>query len=144
MITDGVTMPGGVGYDDSYGPTIAGPEADPSQYPSAPMGSPGAPADDSPENLLPPGGVEGGTGEQPGSAVTPNDASYPTPQPAYSSQPYGTAGIPQYAAPRPYSPTRQPVYMRNASRPNNPQPTGGAVSSPGQGGLIGPVGYDPQ
>jgi hypothetical protein len=53
------------------------------------------------------------------------------------------AGAQPYTAPRPYSPPYQPVYMRNAPIPNNPQP---AVSRPaaaqGQSGLIGPVGYD--
>lgn len=42
-----------------------------------------------------------------------------------------------------YSPPRHPVFLRNATRPNNPQhaPAVGQ-QQPGQSGLIGPVGYD--
>jgi pilus assembly protein CpaC len=54
-------------------------------------------------------------------------------------------GAPVYTAPRPYSPQRQPVFMRNASRPYNPQPSGVQPSPPQrENSLIGPVGYDLQ
>jgi hypothetical protein len=50
---------------------------------------------------------------------------------------------PTYTAPRAYSPQRQPVFMRNATRPYNPQ-TQRAQPAPqrAENGLIGPVGYD--
>jgi hypothetical protein len=53
--------------------------------------------------------------------------------------------VPQNPVTRPYVPPREPVYMRNAPVPNNPQGGRGASqSTPGQSGLIGPVGYDIQ
>jgi hypothetical protein len=66
-------------------------------------------------------------------------------QPAGSQPTAGQGGMPQYTAPRPYSPQRQPVFMRNATKPYNPQPQ--AVQPADQqreNGLIGPVGYDVQ
>jgi hypothetical protein len=52
-------------------------------------------------------------------------------------------GAPTYTAPRPYSPQRQPVFMRNASKPYNPQPAGAQSAAPkAPGSLIGPIGYD--
>jgi hypothetical protein len=59
--------------------------------------------------------------------------------------PYWSASRPQYTAPRPYSPVRQPVFTRNASNPNNQAPAGVRTAArPGQSGLFGPVGYDQQ
>jgi pilus assembly protein CpaC len=53
--------------------------------------------------------------------------------------------VPQYTAPRPYSPQRQPVFMRNASRPYNPQAQPAQPAAPQrENSLIGPVGYDVQ
>jgi hypothetical protein len=52
------------------------------------------------------------------------------------------AARPNYTASRPYNPPRQPVFLRNASRPNNPQPA--ATQPATENGLIGPVGYDNQ
>jgi hypothetical protein len=53
--------------------------------------------------------------------------------------------MPQYTAPRPYSPQRQPVFMRNAIKPYNPQPQAGQpAAQQRENSLIGPVGYDVQ
>ena len=65
-----------------------------------------------------------------------NEASTYRDRPGYAIQP-------QYTAPRPYSPTHQPVFVRNASSPNNPQPSAEtAPAGVGENGFIGPVGYD--
>jgi hypothetical protein len=57
----------------------------------------------------------------------------------------GPGAEPVYTAPRPYSPQRQPVFMRNASRPYNPQQPGVQPAAPQrENSLIGPVGYDVQ
>ncbi|HEX3599648.1 MAG TPA: pilus assembly protein N-terminal domain-containing protein [Lacipirellulaceae bacterium] len=54
-------------------------------------------------------------------------------------------GTPMYTTPRPYSPQRQPVFVRNASRPYNPQvPSAQPAAALQQNGLIGPSGYDVQ
>jgi pilus assembly protein CpaC len=148
LITDGVTMPGGVGYDNAYGPPMDAPlpTGDPSQLQTAPMDSTGQPAASAPDDLQLPTSGEPAEATQPSDGTaTPGEANYLTPPPTYTSQSQGAAGLPLYTAPRPYSPPRQPVFMRNASRPFNPQPgVGGAASGPVQGNLIGPVGYDPQ
>ena len=66
-------------------------------------------------------------------------------QPAYSQPGLGQGTVPQYTAPRPYSPQRQPVFMRNATRPYNPQPSiAQPTAQPRESSLIGPVGYDVQ
>jgi pilus assembly protein CpaC len=147
LITDGVTMPGGVGYDNAYGPPMDAPvpTGDPNQIQSAPMET-GQPAGNPPDDLQLPTSGEPAEATQPSDGTaTPGEANYLTPPPTYTSQSQGAAGLPMYTAPRPYSPPRQPVFMRNASRPNNQQPgVGGAASGPVQGNLIGPVGYDPQ
>jgi hypothetical protein len=73
---------------------------------------------------------------------TPNSGSYyPSTQPndAYTLPANGSAQSPAYTMPRSYTPQRQPVFMRNASRPNNPQ----SQQAPArENSLIGPVGYD--
>jgi hypothetical protein len=57
----------------------------------------------------------------------------------------GPGARPAYTASRPYNPPRQPVFLRNASRPNNPQQaTSRQTAAPGENGLIGDVGYDNQ
>jgi pilus assembly protein CpaC len=76
---------------------------------------------------------------------TPNSGSYyPSSQPAdaYTPPANGSAQTPAYTAPHTYSPLRQPVFMRNASRPNNPQAQQTAQAR--ENALIGPVGYDVQ
>ncbi len=79
----------------------------------------------------------------------PNGASYlpaDVPTSSYSAVPAnGPAASPVYTVPRPYSPTRQPVFVRNASRPNNPQQLQWQqVAPPRENSLIGPIGYDLQ
>jgi pilus assembly protein CpaC len=121
VITDGVDISGGVGYDDSELPAVE------------PSASPGdAPAGDPAELSLP--------AESP-----PDGARYVPSQPNYGAEYTPTMSNPQTTAPTPYSPPRQPVFMRNASRPNNPHHAAGnpQVRS-AQNTLIGPVGYDVQ
>jgi pilus assembly protein CpaC len=66
-------------------------------------------------------------------------------EPAADDGAISQGGAPLYTTPRPYSPQRQPVFMRNASRPYNPQsPSAQPAAAPRQGALIGPVGYDVQ
>ena len=80
----------------------------------------------------------------PPQAPQPSDATYFNPFTPTAPQ-VGQGGMPVYTAPRPYSPQRQPVFMRNASRPYNPQSQHTQPDSQqGQSGLIGPVGYDVQ
>jgi pilus assembly protein CpaC len=125
IISDGVPMQGGTGYDESYSPT-----------PLPPTGQP-MPVD----NSMP---AEG--------SMEPDEMSLPAPAesqplpPQASSPAAGSdsrfAGV-EYTAPRPYSPTRAPVFVRNASSPNNPTTASNpGPSASGSGGLIGPIGYD--
>jgi pilus assembly protein CpaC len=130
IITDGQAMPGGVGYDDSTQPIEVQP-ADPNAVPAGPMPEGTAPAD----LPLPPQGE-----------AEPTDGTQYIPQGrGMYDQARGPGARSAYTASRPYNPPRQPVFLRNASRPNNPQP---AVSrqpaAPGENGLIGPIGYDNQ
>ncbi len=62
-----------------------------------------------------------------GEGVQPADGSPPS---ASGQPPYWSASRPQYTAPRPYSPPRQPVFVRNASRPNNPHASEPAAPPP--------------
>jgi hypothetical protein len=73
----------------------------------------------------------------------PGSGTYtPTPQsddlwmPPNGSAQFSPAAAPHYAA------QRQPVFLRNASRPNNPQNQ--QPATPRESSLIGPVGYDTQ
>jgi hypothetical protein len=88
---------------------------------------------------------------------TPNGAYYEPMSRGYTdairpSGPYSSIRVtpdgavsPVGSAPRSYSPPRQPVFMRNASRPNNPQPQQSQPATPArENSLIGPVGYDVQ
>ena len=120
MITDGLNMPGGVGYDESYEPTMAMPTRSSDQE-QAPQRRRHRRAGRLPE-----------TSDQP----MPIDAEWIAAaerrldrrgrQPADGSHPARSANrrlVGVQAAihgPRPYSPPRQPVFMRNASNPNNP------------------------
>jgi hypothetical protein len=85
-------------------------------------------------------------------SMEPDEMSLPAPAesqplpPQASSPAAGSdsrfAGV-EYTAPRPYSPTRAPVFVRNASSPNNPTTASNpGPSASGSGGLIGPIGYD--
>ena len=70
-------------------------------------------------------------------------SSFPPVTPVGAIPPSIGQGAPTYTAPRPYSPQRQPVFMRNASKSYNPQPAGSQSASPrAPGSLIGPIGYD--
>lgn len=189
--TDGTTLPGGTGYDDSPNvppatpspttvegqPGAAPAPATPPQTdlpPPAKQGAQTMPEDitlpvgaDEPANVEPsnaaaqPAAGDAPTSpEQPAAAAPPasalpsqgplpNGATYYPPmtpnQPAYSAPGGGLGGSSIYTTPRPYSPQRQPVFMRNASRPYNPQPQSGQPAPSQRGNsLIGPVGYDVQ
>jgi pilus assembly protein CpaC len=146
MTTGGLQLPGGVGYDESYGPTLATPDATGGQYrvPSLPAGTPetlpeaaGQPMSVGPDDMQLPNAAPASSGVWQGNfPAMPADASQ-LPQPS--------AALPQYTAPRPYSPLRQPVFTRNASKPDNlPSSGGGAAATLGETGLLGPVGYEPQ
>ena len=162
-MSGGVVLPGGTGYDDSVGsPTVAPtPAALPPQQDSPPNDGAPAPAVlPSPpqqgagillEDISLPVVIEDNSGPpQPETATQAIPAAPPTA--AESGQP--AAVIPQapmpggastYTTPRPYSPQRQPVFMRNATRPYNPQVPNAPPAAPHQqNGLIGPVGYDIQ
>ena len=68
-----------------------------------------------------------------------------TPGQSSATPVYGPADSQVYTTPRPYSPPRQPTFVRNATRPNNPQPqTAPSTGSARDNNLIGPVGYDVQ
>jgi pilus assembly protein CpaC len=78
----------------------------------------------------------------------PNNGSYypgTLPGGVYQPPANSSAQYPAYTAPRSYSPAHQPVFVRNASRPNNPQPQHSQTAPPARdNSLIGPVGYDVQ
>jgi pilus assembly protein CpaC len=147
MITDGLQMPGGVGYDESYAPTMAVPGTVEGQQEQAPQpdatGTPeGLPNTSDQPMSIEADGVQFPNSAASGEGVPPVDAQAPG---AGGQAPYWSASRPQYTAPRPYSPARQPVFTRNASNPNNQTPSSvRTASKPGESGLIGPVGYDPQ
>jgi pilus assembly protein CpaC len=136
MITDGVVLPGGVGHDAPHGSTMYTPGPAGDQHQLAPDGlqSPaGEPLPNAPELELPSGTDPSAAPVGPGVNYTPGGTSY------------RAAGSPQYTPPRPHSPTRQPVFVRNATKQHNPQQQHARPAAvPGEGGLIGPVGYDPQ
>lgn len=147
--TNGVNMPGGVGYDDAGGPSMV---TDQGQSMNGSLGMPNEMSSPSaqpmppstPDDLPLPSGLtpaDGATTPPPSSGAL---NSYGT-KPNYAAQSMVPAGEPQYSASRPYSIPRQPVYMRNSSKPNNPQPSAsGRPAAGSESGLIGPVGYDAQ
>ena len=84
------------------------------------------------------------TPAKPVPAPTPNSGSYyPSPQPSDSDTlpAADSAQSSPNPATRSYTSQRQPVFVRNASRPNNPQPQQAPAAR--ENGLIGPVGYEP-
>jgi pilus assembly protein CpaC len=128
VITDGVDIPGGVGYDESNAPTVEPSTSDEAPSPPADMKLPA----ELPEGQSPQDG-----------AVPPNGARYLPWGPNYGGGP--PTANPQTTAPTPYNPPRHPVFMRNASRPNNPHPAAGKPQvRTAENNLIGPVGYDVQ
>ena len=143
IITDGVAMPGGVGYDDPTEPTTATDQSDsgelvPSTSPAELPLPPQSPAE---------GGepVPGGDSTPPADPAPSNGAQYPMTSPTYSAQATAPAGQPIYTAARPHNPPRQPVFVRNPFRPQNPQLSASQpAAAPGGNGLIGPIGYDNQ
>jgi pilus assembly protein CpaC len=132
VITDGVDMPGGVGYDESDASAAEHSMTSPDEASSPPadLKMPAEqPADQPPQD----GGVPA------------DGVRYLPSGPNYGGRYSPPTSNPQSTAPTPYSPPRHPVFMRNASRPNNPQP---AAAKPqvrtAENNLIGPVGYDVQ
>jgi len=139
VIIDGAMMQGGAGYDPSRAPRLNGPQTITDQYPT----TSGNTMLGSPDDLqLPNGVMQPSNIGQPGGTTLPADGVQFTPQAGNQIPSVMSRGTAEYTAPRPYSRTRQPVYRRNASSPNNPQAAEAAVSTSGQPGLIGPVGYD--
>jgi len=125
IISDGLQMQGGTGYDDPDGPT-------PMTLPSpAPGSSSGPPVE--PNNMMLP----------PATKAEPLPPQASRQGPTSASQVARSGGSPEYTVPRPYSPTRQPVFVRNAVSPNNPTAQNDTTIAPADsGGLIGPIGYD--
>ncbi len=172
--TPSMSMPGGTGYDDSTNPTVESQTTvtDQDQKSSPPIETTlPAPQDITlpehsndeqqqkaaeppvtPPQPAPPVAPQAKPAEQPAGTTPegspPNGASYflpTTPSSAYHAPVYGPVDGQVYTIPRPYSPSRQPVFVRNASRPNNPpsllpQP----AATPRENNLIGPIGYDIQ
>jgi pilus assembly protein CpaC len=144
---EGMSMPGGVGYEDATGPTPAPAMiVEPGQTGGAmPMLDQSAaprvrPLPALPEELQLPRGTDDrrNLGLPAGAALR----GMSTPIVNRATVNGQTGSLPQNTAPSPYSPPRQPVYMRNAPSPNNPQAADSQTTGPM--GLIGPIGYDAQ
>jgi hypothetical protein len=86
------------------------------------------------------------TPAKPVPAPTPNSGSYyPSPQPSDSDTlpAADSARSSPNPATRSYTSQRQPVFVRNASRPNNPQTQQSQQATPArESKLIGPIGYE--
>ena len=124
VISDGVPMQGGTGYDDSDGPT---------PLPRTRMTTPMNQSVEPDTMTLPPANEAEPLPPQASRATTPSTASRGQARSA------GT----EYTVPRPYRPARAPVFVRNAASPNNPTVVSDAApAAPAAGGLIGPIGYD--
>jgi pilus assembly protein CpaC len=135
-----VIIQGGAGYDNGLNaPTMV-----PGMMPNSPQAMPGG---NRPMNAQPlPANVPVDLPLPSAEAPMGNGAGLRRPAPQVASRPaVPMAGRPQQAVSSPYAPQRQPVYLRNAPIPNNPQPAGAVpASASGGSGLIGPIGYDPQ
>jgi pilus assembly protein CpaC len=145
IITDGQMLPGGTGYQPSPVPTPVEPneikvspaEPDVMTLPSPSSNTTPLPPQSSPQ-------------VQPLPATTPPQTgpstSQPIDNPTYAPRQVSRSwSLPQFTQPRPYSPQRTPTFVRNASKPDNPnQADGDSQNQPSEGGLIGPVGYDAQ
>jgi pilus assembly protein CpaC len=115
-------------------PIVESPTATMQQAPMQPQALP-ATGTQQPAATLP-------TAPMPSTSTYYGPASGPT-QMAPIASPAGQGVAPSYTGPRPYSPQRQPVFMRNATKPYNPQSSRAATAAPQSGnGLFGPVGYD--
>lgn len=157
VINGHVALPSGTGYDDGNGSTsVLPPVSGYGQIAPEELSFPvqiedhGAPVNTLPApatRVVPsqPVAKPPVTPPQP----VPNSAPVPAAPPkAAASSAVEQGGMPAYTTPRPYSPQRQPVFMRNASNPVTPSdpqgPTIPETASATQNGLIGPVGYDVQ
>jgi pilus assembly protein CpaC len=143
-----VIIQGGAGYDNgAYAPTMS-----PGMIQNQPQAN--GPVRSSPNGVRP-------MNAQPMPANVPVDLPLPGPESPIGSSANNRrpvaqmASRPTVAAPnggaqpqmvsRPNAPARQPVYLRNAPYPNNPQPAATVpASATGGSGLIGPIGYDAQ
>jgi hypothetical protein len=69
---------------------------------------------------------------------------YPSkPGDTYTLPANGSAQNLAYPAPHPYISQRQPVFVRNASKPNKPQSQQSQQATPArENNLIGPIGYE--
>ncbi|HVT29222.1 MAG TPA: pilus assembly protein N-terminal domain-containing protein [Lacipirellulaceae bacterium] len=117
----------------------------PAIQPAAPTSQGAAPKESGYEPLLPDSFSSSASGSRGQLAeVTGGSRVNFTTQQATGEPPVATAAAtPVYTSPRPYSPPHQPVFVRNASKPNNPQPLQWQpATSPRQNDLIGPIGYD--
>jgi pilus assembly protein CpaC len=149
IITDGNMLPGGTGYDTSPTPMPAEPhvmsvgpvEPDTMTLPS--------PSQNATPRMQQPARVQPLPAPAGAAPLGPTTQRSFTPA-LMGRQAVRPTGVPQYTQPRFYSPQRAPTYVRNASKPNNPNTDSGnsadndAPSKPSEGGLIGPVGYDAQ
>lgn len=134
---EGLSMPGGVGYDEgSYVPTRPVTQVQSSTLKMEELGNPMSPGQRAAEPSL-----DVPIQLQPQPTMMPAGTSPPVD--AGASRPLG--GGSQITVPRPYSPPRQPSYVRNSSSPNNPYPEQtDAASLDIATGLIGPIGYEAQ
>ena len=171
MSTPATQMPGGTGYDDSENATTILPTPDSDQGPKPAVPIEATPVPPAPQDLLLPGGAQKHAAEtkpaaqpplppqpaapvpkpaetpaKPVPAPTPNSGSYyPSPQPSDSDTlpATDTAQSSPNPATRSYTSQRQPVFVRNASRPNNPQTQQSRPAAPArESNLIGPIGYE--
>jgi pilus assembly protein CpaC len=138
VTTDGLSMPGGVGYDDGYGPTTSEPDTFTDQPPPGttpvPPGPMPVPQAMPPSQATPPNQPD--DLPMPSPSDPPDGAGLQRPAPLLTSRPVDG---PQYWASRPYCSPRAPVYVRSAPG----EVTGGPASAGGNSGaLIGPIGYD--
>jgi pilus assembly protein CpaC len=144
FITDSHMLQGGTGYDTSPMPTQAEPHhisVGPTEPDSMTLPSP-APN----SGRMPPQSMRTQPMPVPAVVTPMGPTTQRTANPAFMGrQAMRPTGVPQYTQPRPYSPPRAPLYVRNASKPNNPNLADGeALPQPSDGSLIGPVGYDAQ
>jgi pilus assembly protein CpaC len=137
VVTDGMMMPGGVGYEGG-GPTTITDQGMGDVVPMRVEPTPSQPMRGVPDDLPLPDGSE-----PPAGALPQDGASNYRDGASLTTQSLGPQGLPQYTSPRPYSPPRQPVYVRSTTRPDNPQtPVEATAPGIGETGLYGPVGYD--
>jgi hypothetical protein len=123
VVEGDVHLPGGTGYD--YGEPIVEPLPAQSDATHGELNLP-------PAEAVPPTPPENGSG-----AHMPRNNSG-----GWAGRVGHDGG--QYTAPRPYSPTRTPLYLRNATSPHISNSGHTADSTASLPAMIGPVGYDVQ